>query len=75
MENLFFNCEIAKKFDLKGSDRNRLVDPTNSNGEIVLLDENLIQSKKQQLLKVVCFPKHFFLYFSVLFRTSLHIGS
>lgn len=45
MENLFYECEIANKFDLKGSDRNRLVDPTNQNGEIVLLDENLIQSK------------------------------
>lgn len=44
MENLFYECEIANKFDLKGSDRNRLVDPTNQNGEIVLLDENLIQS-------------------------------
>ncbi|KAG4067595.1 hypothetical protein HA402_005367 [Bradysia odoriphaga] len=43
MENLFYECEIANKFDLKGSDRNRLVDPTNQNGEIVLLDENLIQ--------------------------------
>lgn len=45
MENLFYECKIANKFDLKGSDRNRLVDPTNQNGEIVLLDENLIQSK------------------------------
>ncbi|KAJ6641206.1 putative 1-phosphatidylinositol 3-phosphate 5-kinase [Pseudolycoriella hygida] len=43
MENLFYECDIANKFDLKGSDRNRLVDPTNQNGEIVLLDENLIQ--------------------------------
>lgn len=45
MENLFFNCDISNKFDLKGSDRNRLVDPSNQNGEIVLLDENLIKSK------------------------------
>lgn len=44
MENLFHNCEISKKFDLKGSDRNRLVDPNAQSGEIVLLDENLIQS-------------------------------
>lgn len=44
MENLFFECQISHKFDLKGSDRNRLVDTTNLNGEIVLLDENLIQS-------------------------------
>lgn len=46
MENLFYKCDIWNKFDLKGSVRNRLVDPTNQNGEeIVLLDENLIQSK------------------------------
>uniref|UniRef100_A0A7G3AV87 1-phosphatidylinositol-3-phosphate 5-kinase n=1 Tax=Lutzomyia longipalpis TaxID=7200 RepID=A0A7G3AV87_LUTLO len=43
MENLFFNREISNKFDLKGSDRNRLVVPTNQEGEIVLLDQNLIQ--------------------------------
>lgn len=45
MENLFYNCEISNKFDLKGSDRNRLVNPDIQNGEIVLLDENLIQSE------------------------------
>lgn len=46
MENLFYNCDIDSKFDLKGSLRNRLVDPNNRNGEeTVLLDENLIQSK------------------------------
>lgn len=44
MENLFYNCEISAKFDLKGSERNRLVDPHAQSGEIVLLDENLIQS-------------------------------
>lgn len=44
MENLFYNCQISAKFDLKGSDRNRLVDPTVQSGELVLLDENLIQS-------------------------------
>lgn len=48
MENLFCDRDISNKFDLKGSERNRMVDPTNQNnqnGEIVLLDENLIQSK------------------------------
>lgn len=46
MENLFYKCDISNKFDLKGSVRNRLVDPSNQNGEeIVLWDENLIQSK------------------------------
>lgn len=44
MENLFFDCNIDNKFDLKGSLRNRLVDPNDQNGEeTVLLDENLIQ--------------------------------
>lgn len=46
MENLFYKCDISNKFDLKGSVRNRLVDLSNQSGEeIVLLDENLIQSK------------------------------
>lgn len=44
MENLFFNSKITSKYDLKGSERNRLVDTTNFSGEHVLLDENLIQS-------------------------------
>lgn len=43
MENLFCDRDIDNKFDLKGSERNRLVDTNNQNGEIVLLDENLIQ--------------------------------
>lgn len=45
MENLFYGCDISDKFDLKGSERNRRVDPSNTNGEIVLLDENLVNSK------------------------------
>lgn len=49
MENLFYDCDIDSKFDLKGSLRNRLVDPSNQNGEeTVLLDENLTQSKSFQ---------------------------
>lgn len=53
MENLFCDRDISNKFDLKGSERNRMVDPNNQNnqnGEIVLLDENLIQSKYSLLL-------------------------
>lgn len=47
MENLFYDYNIDNKFDLKGSLRNRLVDPNNQSGEeTVLLDENLIQSMK-----------------------------
>lgn len=44
MENLFYKSDITKKYDLKGSDRNRLVNPVESGGEHVLLDENLIKS-------------------------------
>lgn len=43
MENLFCNREIVEKFDLKGSLRNRMVDPNRQSGEIVLMDENLMQ--------------------------------
>lgn len=44
MENLFYNRIVTQKFDLKGSMRNRLVNPDNQDGEIVLLDENLLKS-------------------------------
>ncbi|XP_052862885.1 putative 1-phosphatidylinositol 3-phosphate 5-kinase [Anopheles cruzii] len=44
MENLFCGKEINEKYDLKGSDRNRLVDPSSQTGsECVLMDENFIQ--------------------------------
>ncbi|KAF0722414.1 putative 1-phosphatidylinositol 3-phosphate 5-kinase [Aphis craccivora] len=43
MENLFYNKNISHIFDLKGSVRNRLVDPNSQAGEIVLLDENLVK--------------------------------
>ncbi|KAL6263914.1 hypothetical protein P5V15_003996 [Pogonomyrmex californicus] len=44
MENLFYNRIITDKFDLKGSVRNRLVNPDDTchEGELVLLDENLL---------------------------------
>lgn len=45
MENLFYNRNVSQKFDLKGSMRNRLVVPDNQEGEIVLLDENLLKSE------------------------------
>lgn len=46
MENLFYNRSITDKFDLKGSVRNRLVNPDDTchEGELVLLDENLLNS-------------------------------
>jgi 1-phosphatidylinositol-3-phosphate 5-kinase len=43
MENLFYNRTVSQKFDLKGSMRNRMVNPDNQEGEIVLLDENLLK--------------------------------
>ncbi|OAD57576.1 Putative 1-phosphatidylinositol 3-phosphate 5-kinase [Eufriesea mexicana] len=44
MENLFYKRSITDKFDLKGSIRNRLVNPDDMchEGELVLLDENLL---------------------------------
>lgn len=46
IENLFCERKICNKYDLKGSERNRLVDPAVQTGETVLLDENLIKGKK-----------------------------
>ncbi|ALC42334.1 fab1, partial [Drosophila busckii] len=57
MENLFYGRDISNKFDLKGSERNRLVDPTNQNGEIVLLDENLVQMSWSNPLYVLSHSK------------------
>lgn len=46
MENLFYTRNITRKFDLKGSVRNRLVNTKNDHeGELVLLDENFINSE------------------------------
>lgn len=46
MENLFYMRDVIRKFDLKGSVRNRLVNTKSDHaGELVLLDENLINSK------------------------------
>ncbi len=42
MENLFYGQQIERIFDLKGSMRNRLVQSTGAQNQ-VLLDENLIQ--------------------------------
>nr|AAL25475.1 LD46512p [Drosophila melanogaster] len=57
MENLFYGCNIENKFDLKGSERNRLVDPSNQQGEIVLLDENLVQMSWSKPLYVLSHSK------------------
>ena len=52
MENLFYNRLITDKFDLKGSQRNRLVnlDNVDHEGEIVLLDENLLNSQYHHVI-------------------------
>ncbi|KIR68580.1 1-phosphatidylinositol-3-phosphate 5-kinase [Cryptococcus bacillisporus CA1873] len=42
MENLFYERRFAKIYDLKGSTRNRLIQPTGRINE-VLLDENLME--------------------------------
>jgi len=42
MENLFYERRFTKIYDLKGSTRNRLVQPTGRENE-VLLDENLME--------------------------------
>lgn len=45
MENLFYKRDVVQKYDLKGSVRNRLVNPSHQNeGEVVYLDENLLKS-------------------------------
>lgn len=41
MENLFYERNIVQKFDLKGSERNRLVDDAERD-DVVLLDENFM---------------------------------
>jgi 1-phosphatidylinositol-3-phosphate 5-kinase len=41
MENLFYDREPNRRYDLKGSMRNRKIDPTGQRDE-VLLDENLV---------------------------------
>ncbi|KXS20835.1 hypothetical protein M427DRAFT_119374 [Gonapodya prolifera JEL478] len=46
MENLFYNRNLSKLFDLKGSIRNRHVQATGRGGE-VLLDENLIELSRE----------------------------
>lgn len=51
MENLFYMRDVIRKFDLKGSVRNRLVNTKSDHaGELVLLDENLINSKHSTTL-------------------------
>lgn len=73
MENLFCNRAITEKFDLKGSLRNRLVDPIRQSGEIVLMDENLMQSNTANSSSycnvLICFT------FSVMDKPVIYINS
>jgi len=43
MENLFYERELAQIFDLKGSTRNRHVQPSGNRPNEVLMDENLVK--------------------------------
>lgn len=44
MENLLYNRKVSQTFDLKGSDRNRLVNTSGKQEEeVVLLDQNFLQ--------------------------------
>ncbi|XP_050073335.1 putative 1-phosphatidylinositol 3-phosphate 5-kinase [Anopheles maculipalpis] len=58
MENLFCGKDINEKYDLKGSDRNRLVDPNRQTGtERVLMDENFIQMSWNNPLYILSHSK------------------
>jgi len=43
MENLFYNKNVSKSYDLKGSVRNRLIPENDGQEGTVLLDENLLR--------------------------------
>lgn len=59
IENLFCDRKINNKYDLKGSERNRLVDPSIQTEETVLLDENLIKG-----MVFTCLSKQLIIFFS-----------
>jgi 1-phosphatidylinositol-3-phosphate 5-kinase len=47
LENLFYSKKCTQVFDLKGSERNRLVQQTNKQEkDVVLLDENFLICKQ-----------------------------
>ena len=76
IENLFCERKITNKYDLKGSERNRLVDPAGQIGETVLLDENLIKgNKKKQQFCSRTLQKYNFLYFSFVDEAVVHFNS
>lgn len=57
MENLFYKKNVTRKFDLKGSERNRLVSASEAGmSDCVLLDENFVQSLFHVLIDLLlCF--------------------
>lgn len=71
MENLFYNRTVTHKFDLKGSMRNRLVNPDDQDGEIVLLDENLL--KRNLPTKFIHIPLMYFIIFRDMRVSPLHL--
>ena len=45
LENLFYSKKFSQVFDLKGSERNRMVNEKHLEKDIVLLDENFLRCK------------------------------
>lgn len=67
MENLFYKKNVTRKFDLKGSERNRLVSASEAGlNDCVLLDENFVQSRFYHIetffLNFYYPPNHAFLF-------------
>ncbi|XP_074603761.1 1-phosphatidylinositol 3-phosphate 5-kinase fab1 [Brevipalpus obovatus] len=52
MENLFYERNITLKFDLKGSDRNRLASNNSQTDDVVLMDENLTELVQESPLYI-----------------------
>ena len=69
LENLFYEKNLSQVFDLKGSERNRMINinqQTNKQPEkdVVLLDENFLRC----IIEFI-----HFIFFILLFRASLQI--
>lgn len=77
IENLFCDRKIVNKYDLKGSERNRLVDigATRQIEETVLLDENLIKGNLNKYLFLIRFYKLFKFPISFMDKASLRFNT
>ncbi|CAG8513560.1 6429_t:CDS:10 [Cetraspora pellucida] len=73
MENLFYERKVSKIFDLKGSMRNRHVQSTGKENE-VLLDENLVEQHAKKLLHESLFNDTLFLARHNVMDYSLLVG-